>query len=510
MADFSKEKKAKVYLVGAGPGDPDLITVRAAQLLKTADCIILDKLANPDLLRYAKTDAEIIHTPKRVGPGSFNQQQINDLIIEKALAGKTVVRLKGGDPCIFARVSQEALALSQAGIDFEIVPGITAAVAVSSYSGILLTDRRYASQVVFVTGREAEDKQNSNIDWNLLAKCNGTIVFYMAVGNLDFIVEQLIKNGLSKKTPAAVIADVTLPTQKIVKSNIEKISDESKKQKIEPPAIIVVGIAAKGNENLNWFMNQPLFGKNIVLTRHKKGNLEFAEKIVRRAANPIIFHTFQIKPLTRSSQFLQALANLNRYHWIIFTSANGVDIFFDSIKKLGKDCRVFASAQIAAVGCRTAEKLKNYGLSPDFVPDSYTSEQLGKQLVSFANLKDKKILLLRSKLADNKLNRILALAGASLSETALYSIEPVESDAGALLEKITSNKVDWITFASPSSVRFFFEKISPDLVISHKVKIASIGPVTSQQLKNRGLKINIEAVSHTVDCLIESIESKYY
>jgi len=508
MAETIKNS-GKVYLVGAGPGAPDLITIRAAELLKIADCIIIDKLANPALLKYAKQKAEIIHTPKRTGCTSVTQDTINMLMVEKALAGKIVVRLKGGDPCIFGRVSQEAAALSQAGIDFEIVPGITAAVAAASYAGVLLTDRNYVSQLVFVTGREADDKQHSNIDWHLLAKFKGTIVFYMGMENLDVIIENLLTNGLDKKTPAAVIADVTLPTQKIVKSTIVKIFSESKKQNIQPPALLIIGTAAEGNQSLEWFMKKPLFGKTILLTRDAKANAHIAAEILKKGGNPLTLNTIEIKPLTDKNEFLKTLSAFSNFHWIIFTSQNGVEIFFDFLAQIEKDCRVFANSKIAAVGTRTADKLREYGIIPDFVPTVFTSEQLAKQLISCENLKNKNILLLRSLQADKILNNILQKAGANIQDSPIYEIDPAISDTETVEQNLKAGCIDWLTFASPSAVRFFLEKFSPNLIKSYKVKVASIGPVTSQQLKKFGIEPDIEAAEHTVDSLIDAIESSY-
>jgi len=505
----TNKNSGKVYLVGAGPGAPDLITIRAVELLKIADCIIIDKLANPALLKYAKQNAEIMHTPKRAGRTSVTQDTINMLMVEKALAGKIVIRLKGGDPCIFARVSQEAAALSKAGIPFEIVPGITAAVAAASYAGFLLTDRNYASQLVFVTGREADDKQTSNIDWHLLAKFKGTIVFYMGMENLDIIIENLLTNGLDKKTPAAVIADVTLPTQKIVKSTIAKISNDSKKQNIQPPALLVIGTAAEHDQRLNWFMKKPLFTKTILLTRDAKANADLAAEILKKGGNPLTFNTIKIKPLTGKNEFLKTLTSFSNFHWIIFTSQNGVEIFFDFLDKIGKDCRVFANSKIAAVGTKTADKLQEHGIIPDFVPTVFTSEQLAKQLISCENLKNKNILLLRSLQADKTLNETLKKAGANLEDTPIYQIAPAQSDTKTVGQNLKAGCIDWLTFASPSAVKFFFEKFSPDLVKSSKVKVASIGPVTSQQLKKYGIEPDIEAAEHTIDSLIDAIESSY-
>jgi len=502
---MSTKKKGKVYLVGAGPGRADLITVRGAELLKVADCVIYDKLANPALLKFARPDAEIIHTPKRTGDGSFTQEEINKLLVEKASLGQTVVRLKGGDPCIFGRAGQEITAFTEAGIDFEIVPGVTAATAAAVYAGIILTDRDYNSQLLFVTGHEAEGKQESNIDWHLLAKLKATIVFYMAMGSLDFIAKQLIKNGMSKETPTAVIADATLPTQRTVTAPLQQINEKCKEQKIEPPAIIIIGTAA--DTKLNWLTSKPLFGKNIVITRDADGNANFASRIISKGGIPIALTTIKTKPLTDTTQFLQTLAKISEFDWIIFTSINGVAIFFNALQKLHKDARIFASAKIAAIGSETAAKLGQFGIKAGFVTTVYTSIELGRQLRSFANLQGKKVLLLRSALASNKLAELLEQDGAKVDSVAVYTALTNKTDCNWLNEKISNGEIDWLTFASPSSVRGFFEQIDSQLVNSSSAKVASIGPVTSEQLKSLGIKIDMQATEHTTDGLLTAIES---
>ena len=496
-------------MVGAGPGRADLITVRGAELLEAADCIICDKLANPALLSYAGPNVEIIHVPKRIGSGSFTQQEINNLLIEKASSGKTVVRLKGGDPYIFGRCAEEAAALAEAGIDFEIVPGVTAAIAAAEYAGIMLTDRDYSSQVVFVTGREADNKAKSNIDWHLLAKFGGTIVFYMAMGNLHFIVEQLIKNGMQQEMPAAVIADATLPTQRTVRTSLRQLSEKCKQQRIGPPAIVIVGTAAGRDTKLSWFMKKPLFGRNIVVTRDRCGNAGFAAKIIRQGGNPIEFATIGIKPLTQTSQFLQTLTKLAEYDWIIFTSANGVTIFFDCLQSLQKDSRTFGSAKVAAIGSETAGRLDDFGIKADFVPTVFTSKELGKQLIGFANLQGRKVLLLRSQLASDELGEPLEQAGARVDNVAIYTVVTKKTECKWLTEVISRGQIDWLTFASPSSVKGFFAQIQSDLVNSSNVKVASIGSVTSEQLKNLSVRVDVTAREHTTDGLLAAIERTY-
>lgn len=499
--------KGFVYLVGAGPGRADLITVRGAEILQKADCIICDKLANPALLKFARKDAEIIHVPKRIGSGSFTQHEINKLLLEKASSKKTIVRLKGGDPGIFGRCAEEIATLVKAGIDFEIVPGVTAATAAAEYAGILLTDRDYSSQVVFVTGQEAKGKEKSNIDWHLLAKFRGTIVFYMAMGNLNFITKQLIKNGMDKNIPVAVIADATFPTQKVVKAALGLISQKCKEEEVEPPAIIVVGRAADSNTRLDWFRKKPLFGKNIVVTRDARGNAEFADKIISRGDNPIEFITIKIKPLTNTNKFLKAIAKLTEFDWIIFTSLNGVEIVFEFLRSLGKDARVFSSAKIAAIGSETAEALNRFGIKVDFVPSVFTSIELGKQLAKFANLKGKKALLLRSQLASDELINWLKKTGAKVENVPVYRIDTAKNKCDWLVEKIKTSNIDWLVFASSSSVRAFFEQITSDTVNSSGVKVASIGPVTSEKLRSLGIRVDVEAFEHTIDGLLDALEN---
>jgi len=483
-----------------------LITVRGAEVLKDSDCVIYDKLANPALLQLVRKDAEIIHVPKRIGEGSCTQDEINMVLVDKALSGKTVVRLKGGDPCIFGRVAEELAVLIEAGVDFEIVPGITAAVAVSSYTGIMLTDRQYSSQVTFVTGREAPGKQDTNIDWEVLAKFPGTIVFYMGMGTLASTARRLIEKGKPAGTPAAVIANATFPNQCVVRAPLERINEVCERQKVRPPAIVVIGAAAASDARFDWFTKRPLFGRSIVVTRDIAGNAGFAKKIVRRGGNPLEFETIRIKSLTDSNDFVRMLTKIGQYDWIVFTSGNGVTAFFDAMEKLDKDARIFSSAKIAAIGSRTAERLSRFGIKADFVPDVFTGRELGKQLIGFTNLSNKKILLLRSELASNELVEILAGAGAEVDHVAVYTAQSVKSESARLAESISEGKIDWLTFASPSSVDGFFGQIGTKAVDSDKVKVASIGPVTSERLKELGVTADVIAKEHTLDGLLDAIE----
>ena len=502
----SENRKGRAYLVGAGPGRADLITVRGAELIAIADCIIVDKLANPALLERARADAEIVNVPKRIGPGSFTQDQVSRVLVDKALEGKTVVRLKGGDPCIFGRCTEEAQMLNDAGVPFEIVPGITAAIAASEYTGIMLTDRRYSSQVAFITGREAEGKKDTNLDWSVLARFPGTLVFYMGIGALPGIVENLASEGMSPQTPVALVADATQPHQRVVRAPLERIVTACEEAKIEPPALIVIGPAAEGDEGLNWFMRQPLFGKSIVMTRDKAGNAGFAQKIVARGGRPVAFPTIAIRPLTDRNVFVRVLAEFSRYDWVIFTSVNGVRTFFDALTDLGRDARVFGGMRIAAIGPRTAEVLEQSGIRADFVPQVFTGRELARQLIGYTELRNKSILMLRSEIASNELARAIEKGGAGVTDISIYTAVPVKGDDTGLIEQMREGHIQWLTFASPSAVRGFFEQVPPEAVHSFGIKVASVGPVTSRALAQFGVQVTVEATEHTMDGLLDALE----
>lgn len=500
-------EKGFVFLVGAGPGRADLITLRGAELIRIADCILCDKLANPALLELARPDAEIVHVPKRIGPGSVTQEQINQTLVAKALEGKTVVRLKGGDPCIFGRITEEVVALNEVGVGFEIVPGVTAAIAASEYTGIMLTDRRYSSQVAFITGREADDKEDTNIDWEVLARFPGTLVFYMGIGALGRIAERLMACGRAAETPVALVANATLPTQRVVRAPLNEIVEACRAEQIEPPALIIIGAAAEGDSELDWFMKQPLFGRTIVTTRDAAGNAEFAKKILDRGGNPVAFSTIAIQPLTDGNEFLRVLTHLSDYDWVIFTSPNGVRVFFEAMAALGKDARVFASNRLATLGVKTAAALAQYGIKADFVPTVFTGRELGRQLVAFANLNGRKVLSLRSELATNDLVEVLEEGAAIVQDVPLYTAVPKTGDVEALRRQIEGGRIDWLTFASPSAARNFFDAIPPEAVNASRAKVASIGPVTSEQLNKLGVRVDLTAAEYTTDGLLDAIEA---
>lgn len=499
------KKLGKVYLVGGGPGDAGLITVRGAELLRAADCIVYDKLVNPSLLRYAGKGAELIDAGKRAGTHSLKQSRINELLLEKAKQGKMVVRLKGGDPCIFGRGAEEASSLADGGIEFEFVPGITAAIGAAEYTGIMLTHREHSSSVAFITGHEAEGKEHSEINWHSLAHFEGTLVFYMGVSNLETISEELIKNGMSGDMPAAVVANATLPSQRMVTEKISDIAQACIDNDIRPPAILIVGRAAKPDRRLDWFGKKPLLGQGIVVTRDVEGNAELAEKMTRYGGSVLEFAAIELRRLTHTENFKKAIARISRCDWTLFTSSNGVEVFFEAIAGMGWDARIFKKTRIAAIGDITARRLKEYGIIADFVPDVFTGKELAKQLARYENLKGKKILLVRSAIASKELAEELTAAGAKVDDVAAYTAVTAKDDPLPIIEALRQGRAQWLTFTSSSTVRGFFEQISVDTVKSSGARILSIGPATTEQLKKLDLRVDTEAMPHTTDGIVAAL-----
>lgn len=504
-------KTPTVYLVGAGPGDPELITLKAVRCLSEADCVIYDGLANAALLKYAPANAETISVAKRGGCESIKQEQISELLIEKAREGKTVVRLKGGDPMLFARGGEEAAALQKAGIAFEIVPGITAGIAAAEYSGVFLTDRTTSSQVVFVTGHPAADKDLDAIDWDYLAKFDGSIVLYMAMGNLSQIADKLIAAGKPANTPAAVIQNATLPNQKLAQGTLNQIDAICKKQELAAPAIVIIGKAAKNASLDTWFMTKPLFGKTVVITRDKAGNERLGSLLQKQAANVIDFPCILLQMQMDSPELKRAFREMSDYEWVIFTSSHGVDFAFEAMGKIGKDSRAFGRAKIACIGQPTAEALLRYGIRADFVPTEFTAKSLAEELSVRCDLRRNNILLLRSAIATDELYDDLRRKGAAVEDMRIYTTAAItqpEAGRNDLSEQIAAGKVDWITFTSSSTVDGFFQNIPIDMVKQSPVKLASIGPETTKKLVLLNLTVHLEADTHTAEGLVEAMEKE--
>ncbi len=499
--------KSTVYLVGAGPGDNKLITLKGYELIKKADCIIYDYLANPELLKERKDGCKLIYVGKKAGAHTLPQDKINDLLAREAKTHHTVVRLKGGDPFIFGRGAEEAAYLRKNKIDFEIVPGVTSAIAVPAYAGIPLTERSKTSSVGFITGHEDPAKSNSAIDWRALAKGLGTMVFLMGFSNLDSICRKLIACGKPEDTPVALIQQGTTPRQKTVTGTLKNIARLSVKNKVTAPAIIVVGPTVRFRKELNWFEKKPLFSKRIIVTRTRRQTSELAEKLAALGAEVIEIPTIEIISKKADRQLKDAFSE-NPYDWIFFTSQNGVSEFSEFLKRSGKDSRVFGRAKVCAIGFETAKALSRVlGIRPDYVPPQFVAEEIVKH---FKKMRHKSAgspgaLILRAKKAREVLPEGLKKAGFKVRIIDLYDTVIPRESAPALKQAL-DGKIDFITFTSSSTVENFVKLTGNDYKRRMKgVKLASIGPVTSGALKKFGLKPRVEAKMYTVDGLVDAM-----
>lgn len=496
------KKKGKVYLVGAGPGDLGLFTLKGKEILEIADTVIYDYLANPELLKLCPKACEFIYVGKKGGAHTLPQEKINKLLITKAKEGKIVVRLKGGDPFLFGRGGEEIEELIREGIPFEVVPGITSAIAVPAYAGIPVTHRNFTSTLAIITGHEAEDKEESKVNFSALAKL-GTLVFLMGVKNLPYIVENLIKEGKNPSTPCAVIQWGTTPKQKTATGTLENIVEEVKKRGITAPAIIVVGEVVKLRETFNWFEKKPLFGKRVLITRTREQASKLSKALAELGAEVIEIPTIEVKPLLTENIF-ESIKNISSYDWLIFTSENGIKYFFEALSYLKLDLRILGGVKIAVIGPATKNALFSRGLYADLMPEkNYTQEGLCEAF-SKIEIENKRILIVRAKKAREFLPEILQKRGARVEILPIYeTIKPLDS-----LEKLKEviHNLDIITFTSSSTVDNFFELLKEgQLTLSHDTLFASIGPITTETLKRYGYPPQITAKEYTVPGLVSAI-----
>ena len=499
-------KKGKVYLVGAGPGDPGLITLKGLKVLEKADTVIYDYLANPELLSYCREDAELIYVGKKGGSHTLSQEEINKLLAKKALEGKLVVRLKGGDPFLFGRGGEEIEELIKHGIPFEVIPGVTSAIAVPAYAGIPVTHRNFTSTLAIVTGHEAEGKEESRIDFSALAKL-GTLVFLMGVKNLLHIVENLIKEGKSQDTPCAGIQWGTTLKQKVATGTLENIVDRVAEAGITAPAIIVVGEVVSLREKFKWFENKPLFGKRILVTRTREQASKLKEALVELGAQVFEVPTIKVEYIL-NNETLTKLKELPKYDWLVFTSENGVLAFISALAKFDLDLRFIANQKVAVIGPGTESALKKYFIKPDLKPEKdYTQEGL-LSAFSSVELKGKKILLLRAKVARDVLPKGLAELGANVEILPIYETKIPEESKEKLLS-ILRQGVDVITFTSSSTVENFFKLLEGTEVKPSKVLFAVIGPITANTLRQYGFEPKIIAKENTIPGLVSAI-LKYF
>ena len=509
VPDYYTGGVMKVYLIGAGPGDPGLLTIKGRDILSTADVIVYDYLANAEFLSYAKPDAEIIYVGKKGGDHTLSQEGINKLIVDKAKEGKSVARLKGGDPYMFGRGGEEAQELLAAGVPFEEVPGITSAIAGPAYAGIPLTHRDYASSVSFITGHENPDKPGSSHNWKSLATGTSTLVFFMGMKNLPHISKQLIENGMDPNTPAALVRWGTTTKHRSMTATIATLPEEGKKQGFSSPSLIVVGNVVKLRDELNWFEQLPLRGKGVVVTRAREQASGMAKSLAKLGANVIQFPTIKIDPLADYSGVHAAIKALHEYEWVIFTSVNGVKHFWLQLAALGLDTRALGGAKIAAIGPATAEILREKGIEPDFVPEKYVAEGVVKGLIE-RGMDGSKILLPRAKVAREILPEELRKAGAQVDILPVYETKPAGEAKEEVLELLKNGELHCVTFGSSSTVENFFDLVSPELIKEHRdsVKLASIGPITSNTLKEFGFSADIQPEDYTIPALVDELVEK--
>jgi uroporphyrinogen III methyltransferase / synthase len=489
-----------VYLVGAGPGDPGLMTIRSLDLIVAADVILHDRLIPGEALVAARPDAEILYVGKEPGDASVPQDGIEELLISRAREGKIVVRLKGGDPFVFGRGGEEAEALAQAGIPFEIVPGVTAGVAATAYAGIPVTHRDDASAVAFVTGHEDPEKDDSALDYQALASFPGTLVFYMGVKALPRIAEALIAAGRNAGEPAAVIERGTLPGQRTVSATLEGIAGTAEEAGIRPPAVTVVGPVAARRERIAWLERRPLHGKRIVVTRARAQASQLARQLDALGAEPIELPAIRIEPRIDSAEVRQTIESIHTYALVCLTSANAVNLLFEAMAAQGRDARALSNASVAAIGSGTEAALAAHGVIADIVPERFVAEELVEALDAL-QLQGKPVLVARAAEAREVLPDALRGKGAEVDVVTLYETVSEEPDPEALER---AREADFITFTSSSTVRNFVEATGKN-GLADGVRIVSIGPVTSDAVREAGLTVDIEAERHDVGGLVEAL-----
>jgi uroporphyrinogen III methyltransferase / synthase len=488
-----------VYLVGAGPGDPGLITTRALDLIVAADVIVHDRLIPREVLSAARPEAELVYVGKEPGAASVPQEGIEELLIERAREGNLVVRLKGGDPFVFGRGGEEAEALAEAGIPFEVVPGVTAGTAAPAYAGIPVTHRDDASAVAFVTGHEDPEKKESSLDYEALARFPGTLVFYMGIKALPRIASALVEAGRSADEPAAVVERGTLAGQRAIASTLGGIADAAAAADIRAPAVTVVGPVAARRERIAWLENRPLHGKKVVVTRARAQASELARRLDALGAEPIELPAIRIVPRIDSDEVRRAVEAIHTYALVCLTSSNGVQLLFEAMAGQGRDARALANASVAAIGAGTEAALAAHGVIADIVPERFVAEDLVTALERL-ELAGKPVLIARAAEAREVLPDALRKRGAEVDVVALYETVAEEADPEALER---ASDADFVTFTSSSTVRNFVEASGNG--VPPGAKVVSIGPVTSEAARQAGLKVDIEAERHDIEGLVDAL-----
>ncbi len=490
-----------VYLVGAGPGDPGLMTRRSLELIGEADAILYDRLIPADALEGARPGCELRYVGKEPGNPAMAQEDIDALLVELGSAGLKVVRLKGGDPFVFGRGGEEAEALARAGVAFEVVPGVTAGVAAPAYAGIPVTHRDAASAVAFVTGHEDPGKEESALDWEALARFPGTLVLYMGVKNLPLISERLISAGRTSDEPAAVVQRGTLPGQAVVSATLADIAERVAQAGIRPPAITVIGRAAALRDTLAWLERRPLHGRRVAVTRARAQASGLAARLRSLGADVVETPVIRIEPRPVEGEVETMVAEIGEYALVILTSPNGAALLMDALAATGRDARALARATVAAIGPGTARELERHGIGPDVVPPRSIAEALVEALADVP-VEGRRVLVARAAEARDVLPEALSARGAGVDVVALYDTiaEPLDD---AQIEALAG--ADYVTFTSSSTVQFLLDAVGTADGLPADGRLVSIGPVTSATAREHGLTVHVEAERHDIDGLVDAL-----
>jgi uroporphyrinogen III methyltransferase / synthase len=507
------ERAGKVFLVGAGPGAADLITLRARECLARANVVIYDYLVNPELLRLAPPRAELIYAGKRGGgERSIEQDELNRMLIEQARAGRTVARLKGGDPFIFGRGGEEAEALGRAGITYEVVPGVTSAIAAPAFAGIPLTHRERGSFVAFVTGHEDESRtQDPAVPWDALARAasegRGTIVMLMASARLRPTLTRLVGGGLAAATPAAAIQWATTASQKTVRATVATLADQCERAGLGAPAVVVVGECAALADRLAWFERMPLFGRRIVVTRAERGASSFARELRSLGADAVEFPTIETAPPSSYEQLDRAIGRAADFDWMVFTSATGVECFIERLRTLGRDIRSLGRARVAAIGPATAARLRDFALAVDALPAEYRAEAIVPALGD-KRIRGARFLIPRAEVAREELPEMLRAHGAAevVVAPAYRTIRPQGAAPSRMREMLAGVTIDLVAFTSSSTVRNF-TAIMGDA--AKGLRAAAIGPITAETAREAGFDVVVSPAQYTIAALVEAIRAYF-
>jgi uroporphyrinogen III methyltransferase / synthase len=493
-------KIGKCILAGAGPGDVGLVTLKTKEAVEQADVIVYDYLSNPEILSWSRPAAEIIYAGKQAGAHTLSQTEINDLILQRAKEGKLVVRLKGGDPFVFGRGAEEAEILAQAGVPFEIVPGITSAIAVPAYAGIPVTQRGVTSSFTVFTGHEDPTKEGSAIDYAALVQSRGTLVMLMGAGRLSKVVGELRTNGASPSMPVALVRWGTTGRQETLVGQLQNIEELA--LDVEPPVVAVFGDVVTYRQRLKWFEDRPLFGRRIVVTRTRQQAGALSARLRSLGADVTELPTIKIAPPENLMEFGELVRDSFQYDWVVFTSPNGVTAFFDLFFKLYDDARALGNARIAAIGPGTAKRVKDFHLAVDLQPEEAVAERLVEAFQQHESVENLKFLLVRAANARDVLPKRLTQLGAIVDEAIAYRTVPETDDLTGAKKRFTDEGADLITFTSSSTVENF---VALKLPWPQGIKTASIGPITSATMNQTGLKVDVEATQHDIDGLVDAI-----